>query len=267
MFPMYPGLASWAKFSRPFGTGPETPSWLVSFQQVLSKSTHEKANLDKSVSSAVPSGPAARRDRLIPKSRFSHMPFSPYILETAAPQASRAAPGPNLRSGPLPLPGPLKAAGATPGSAKGPFDRGAMFDQAMGAPQAGGAHNQLQPRSDGKGLIASTAHLEGEHPPNRASAGWQSRGPDRWAALDNAPPRLRGGWTDIPRPAGHFRSAGACGAPALQAPQDQPAVERGKVGTPTRWNSLIRVANSDLSPEDNAPPRASQCPDRYLVRA
>ena len=43
-----------------------------------------------------------------------------------------------------------------------------MFDQGMGAPQAGGAHNQLQPRSEGKGLLPSPMHLEGKHSPKIA---------------------------------------------------------------------------------------------------
>jgi hypothetical protein len=36
---VYPGLASWAKFSRPFGTGPKVSSGLLSYpQQSLGRS-------------------------------------------------------------------------------------------------------------------------------------------------------------------------------------------------------------------------------------
>src|ERR1700733_11257703 len=44
-----------------------------------------------------------------------------------------------------------------------PLDRGAMFDQAVGSSQAGGAHDQLQPRSHGEGLIPSAPNLKREH--------------------------------------------------------------------------------------------------------
>ena len=38
-----------------------------------------------------------------------------------------------------------------------------MFNQGVGAAQAGGAHDQLQPGSDGKGLIPPAAHLKRQH--------------------------------------------------------------------------------------------------------
>ena len=101
-----------------------------------------------------------------------------------------------------------------------------MFDQAMRTPQAGGAHDQLQPRSEGKGLLPAAMHLEGEHSPKipHLSAGnLVPRIAGQARIVDNRNGRVSG--QEFRHPAGILAMQAHAGNQRLQPTQNEPAVK------------------------------------------
>src|SRR6202041_3520468 len=110
-----------------------------------------------------------------------------------------------------------------------PLDRGPMFDQAVGSPQAGGADYQLQAGSRGKGFIPSTPNLKREHPAEVAHLPAGNRVPRiafEAGIVNNRDSRVSR--QELRHLARILAMQANAGYERLQAAQNDPAVKRGK---------------------------------------